>query len=675
MADPIASERALAYAEPSSYLSRDFSTEHRSFSPAGDPTQYYGPSSRISIPIQNISQAEFIDPTRAYLVFTVVAAPVDAPPAGSSLTDNSAWKNLLPLVGSLQAPGVPLWGCPFFSSCAVQIPGLSIRPFTREARNSQMMIASRLLCSGSHGSWGPRGAQMGKHDFEIKGLPQLAGARSLTDRLEGTMFDANGVVFDSHGTIPVTGGTGTVPNRPGVVTHFPGGLQARVRGGCQGQQYIVPLSAFCHLFNGASALLPLAMFSTGADNMTFTFTTAAIADAVNDIVGREGCTDISAPPSFYIMAPEIRLTTLRISNAALMGEIAMLFAGLAQAPVAMGVQAPMSMVVKSIQYLDATALVAEGGTFQLPITAGQPSVRGLLVRITAARDPGSWGGFLYGKSASSFGLGGGDLDASGVPGATPISMNGTTHANEYLYTPPPALTDFQLKIGSYRVPLDPLNTSISTPPIPGQPITPYFVTSGIANTSQGTIRIPFVQREAARLYESGKHLFTLFPEDTDDFTHAMASQYLRGPGPVDGLVSSQRAWYQSFVNFNWEASSRSCGQLPMGGCATGLYVIPFETFPSVFGSGRADCYANRGIDLRAIAQITLSGRISLDTTQIGTSGTFGVSNGGTQAVADEGVPSVTSWEVRAWLAYDAICTLTPGRIELESQFSLLPTGV
>ena len=145
-------------------------------------------------------------------------------------------------------PGTPAWGVPFFSSATVSVPGLGLESFLRQDTESQVQVASRLMCASGTGSFDPRLGKCGS--FAITG--RAYGARDVASRLECVF--ANGLQCDRAGIQRVAAGGGAVEHSPPTTCDLQGSIT----------HYNVPLSLFSYLFNGTSSLLPVAFLTVGS---------------------------------------------------------------------------------------------------------------------------------------------------------------------------------------------------------------------------------------------------------------------------------------------------------------------------------------------------------------------------------------------------------------------------
>lgn len=839
--DALASERAMTWSEPNIYASRDYVTSHQSERPT-DTGRWWQAGERFTISIKSPGQNEFFDVNKMRLQFSVLST-VLPPATGANNIINKGQINIttdtqesgLPMGSSSDAgcmlPGVPAWGCPFFSSVRVSIPGLPIESFLTTDVESQMMIATRLLCASGPGSWDPK---IGKITFKIGGEAELAGARSVVDR--ANCVSVNNIRSDRGVAITDHSGEIRTPGYWGIQ----GGLV--VTRGCV-THYSIPLSLFSHLFNQASNLLPLAFYSTASDTCTFTFEVAPISSAVNNV--NADLPDLVGPTNYYLIDPAISYTKLLVSNPALLASIEQLFRGVTAVPIAPGVSVPIAMVMKFINYFQALGRVPNtSGYFNISIPANQPSCRGLAVRFTGENPTnaglrslaaGTLAGIMFTRSGyvgndvqpnivySATAAGGQSVrwnfkQYSGAVGSTAANGSAPQWNGKYLLQLRPQIRNFQLRIASYRVPLDPLwDSSLAPGVVPRSLLTsdpfvgmnalltanypsanPYVNTSpdnlvqddvppdyNGSGPDTGFILFPayqplqtdlsYISREGARLYKAGKHLFSPFASEEHPHEHALAPFFmnpiecgtasagaklfcdshikitgydLAGENANTGdlrrmgnalrnsarVVSGQGAFrYYSGEDFlqSTGGSVKTSHSAPMGygaskvplpyWCDTGLFVLPFETLPPVYNH-RDDAFSLRGLDLRSITSMELSGEILgvthgegagdwgmnlgyNDTTntdasvfpQVGNQpqGTMGafytctpannaqtmlggpsaitVVNGITQYPQQDGVFAQT-WTVRVLMAYDHEHVLLPGRTDAEAQFSLIPTG-
>lgn len=791
--DALASERAMTYSEPAIYPSRDYVTVHTSEWPT-TRGQWYTAGQRFTIAFRALGQNEFLDANRIRLQFSVLCtvAPQTpfapwptVPDAGSEasyMTSPDEWGVPMSTYSDAAAmmPGTPNWGCPFFSAVRVQVPGLSIESFLTTPVESQYMVSTRLLCSSGTGAWDPL---IGPLSYSISGEAELAGARSVVQRVscvscEGLLTDRCAAATDSSDTRPYQYYEHVFRCR-GTVIH-----------------YSVPLSFFSHLFNQPSNLLPLSFYSTASDVCSLTFELDQINNVITNL--NADVPFLAGPAAYYVIDPCISFTKLQVSNPAVLAEVEQLFRGVTSIPITPQLSIPVAMVMKFINYLQAVQRInAPTGYFNISIPANQPSCRGLAIRFAGEGPTNS--GLRSCTNQATF------QDAlatvyTNVQSPDSLYDNGTVRYimygnpqtvttpaapqwnGKYLLTPMPRIRNLQLRIASFRVPLDPLSEG-SIPPagIPtgltadpfalmrngsyyASPLTQF---AGFADSSEKSqalqTDLTYMNREAARFYRLGRHLFSPFASEEDPHDHAMAPFYTNPVRHATAGASAllfegshvasypQAIQIQDTVALLGEAVNRDlrsrrtlCGsaavryyqetdirdpyfdinninyhpsfcygqsRVPLSYWAgPGLLIIPFETLPAVYNH-RDDAFANRGLDLRSINSIELSGEIVGVAHGEGAGDwgeSFGLSYGnnlmppaqssgnnpqnvaglwGTldpapdvptpthpyEFVTQDGL-NVTSWTVRAYHAIDHMHVLLPGRVDAEAQFSLMPTG-
>jgi len=877
MADPLASERAMTFSEPPIYPSSSYVSVQYSERPS-DQQRWWGPSERFSITIRSPGQNEFFDANKMRLQFSVLSVVAPGPIKGGSRgaqrvvvypgatyptdsgisafgVDNSGqFMDISPFEqatsddaeptryyvngatlgipaatksdAACMLPGAPSWGCPFFAAVRVAIPGVPLESFLTTDVESQWMVSTRLLCSAGTGSWDP---EIGKTSFKIAGEPELAGARSVVDRLNGV--DA-ALVWTDRTTNSGTREPFSLGDEAAATTVVGDIFVAarcdptRYRGTLQ--HYSVPLSLFCYLFNSTSNLLPLGFYSTSADTVTFTFETASINAAINNLaVDRP---DFVGPATYYVIDPAISCTKLQISSPPILAGVEALYRGQMSIPLAPGVNVPLAFVMKFINYVGAIQRVnAATGYFSLDLPANQPSVRGIALRFCSER-------------ITAGGLYSGSLPANYLQPVTNTNnptlsqpwalMNSYSDGygqwnGRYLLNLVPVMRNLQLRIASFRCPLDPLSDTTwaqGTAPrgLNADPFTSLGMPTALDTNSEGPLTLQYNApgtaglanfnayaiasgvdvtssfREAARLYKQGKHLFSPFAVeenphdnalspffmaetlgDVDSAQQAFFSGYhLRGRNmvaacvptaaaavtapawdPLPSLATSLQYMTGVFNMFSGHVAGgvlsayrtvcgqqgtvRYSGAARHGGEAvgatlrtanawtegldkvplpqwtnTGLFVIPLETIGAVYNH-RDDVFALRGLDLRSIGQVNISGEI-MGISRGAAGGTFLAQSsstwgGGTATASD--VPAYTrlfwgldawtiinpaafttttppvnavnapmanppatdpvtcaSWAVRGYLAYDQEHVLLPGRIDVDAQFAMTPTG-
>lgn len=654
--DSLASERAMAFGEPAVYSSRDYVTVHTSERPT-ESARWWGPGSRFTISLRNIAQNELLDTTRMFLQFSVISV---VPRAVTPTTDTA---NALKAHSAADAitrwPGTPALGIPYFSSVTVAIPGLGLESFLKQDVESQVQVVSRLFCSSGEGSFGD--SQVGKCSaYSISGTAYEAGMRSAIDRAAcvyaaGVATDRGRVQCGADGA-PVAGSGVESTDVSGIITH-----------------YSVPLSLFSQLFNGLSAYLPLSFLASSGDLCNFTFNLAPAATALCDLGSeRPG---ICAPATYAIFDPCIAFSKIQINSAAVLGAIEALYRGVATVPVTPTLSVPLSMILKSIDYTSAfTTIVNPGvgavgsdplrgsGRFQLTIPANEPSMRGILLKFNC-------------DDYAGVGVASADGDQKIA------STSGRQWTGKHAYSIQPRLRNLQVRIGSYRCPLDPISDARFTPnDLPG--VGNIFTGAGWTGTDNTKLEAAITQREQSRLYQMGKHLFSPFATHEDPHDSALAPWFCTSPS---NLENTRTELFQGshIVLPDFTAPPASAPALATGlanayiadganndvtnrfytasdACSPCLFVLPFESLGAVYNQN-SDGYQLRGLDIRNISSITVSGEIE------GCMSLAGPSSAAAQ-------PTTGAWTVRAWAAYDREMVLLPGRVDISAQFSLLPTG-
>lgn len=671
--DPLASERAMTYAEPSIMSSRDFVTVQTVERPT-DPESWWGPGSRFTISLRNIAQNEFLDANKMRLEFSVMvsvtpptgigglalAPDVNQAERGNGDTrpvplipqhrgvGNTLWRGGpvfnastvgIPAATKGDAaacfPGTPAFGCPFFDSCRVAIPGLALESFLTTQVDSQLMFASRLLCSSGDGVMD---ADVGPLSYRIPGEPELAGARSAMDRMACVTAQkvrtnrCSTYLAVGHGKNGATAGPAfQVPKATADADANPhhwigpdalvedswdraysfAGLGYPIPTFNEGEvytrgslvHYSVPLSAFSHLFNASSNLIPLGYYSTSADTCQFTFNVAPATIALNNMGAHRQ--DMCGPASFWVIDPCISFTKLQISNPTILTSIETLYRGAASIPIAPGMDIPLAMVMKFINYVAASVQVAGLGetfsqkAFHLQIPANQPSMRGIMIRFTALnyRNAGIWTGTLPQNYL--------DIPSYTADGVQPIlatlvyppwrgtgvSMDFQNFSEglgdwngRFLLSLVPLLRNFQLKIASYRVPLDSLSdselmtgsfprgltfnpfadaelSSVTEPDFTSPRYDPIATTSVFTNYNylRGDFTapplntpMPFISRTANRLYRQGRHLFSLFASEEHPHQNALSPFYSHGHLNRQESATHQLFAGQSLVTPKWD---------------------------------------------------------------------------------------------------------------------------
>lgn len=632
--DPLVSERSIAFGEPPIYSSRDFTTVQTSEYPS-DRGQWHKSGSRFSISLKNIAQNELIDVNNMSLQFSVVSVVEKAVE-----NDTFPTAQCLPMSTTADAavntPGVPAFGVPFISACQVAIPGLGLESFLRSDIESQTIVASRLMCSAGVGSYDLAQGRLG---YQISGKAFNAGARDAASRSDCVFTPANAIYTDrTKGVIIGNTVYGTAVGFEGVVTH-----------------YSVPMSLFTHLANGLSSMLPISYFSAGGDLLTATFTLAPASSALNATnVDRP---DLAGPSTFYVINPCISFTKTQINNPSILASLESLYRGVSSLPIAPGVSAPMAMTLKDIDYTTAyTTVHGPTGAFQLTIPANEPSMRGILLKFSN-NDFRNLG--LTTGTGAVFGAAG---DAKSV---------GTQWNGKYALGLEPLLSNLVVRIGSYRVPLDAISDIRYDPVnIPGLNSLNPFASFGASSVT--LIDCLSTRREAARMYAQGKHLFSPFMTcdnfEDDALAPFWSTPVGRGKCARSAFFGPPSVSSLSAANQIPTLLSGAPGSQRIAHCVgPGMIVIPFESFAAVLNH-RSDAFALRGIDLRNITSISVSG--SIDGISLGYGPGEEIPSG---AVINQ-LPSTSGWTIRALAAYDREIVLLPGRVDTSAQFSLIPTG-
>lgn len=642
--DPLVSERSIAFGEPAVYSSRDWTTVQTSERPS-EPGLWHKAGSRFSISLRNIAQNELLDTNNMMLQFSVVSV-VNPAAVNATLLQATALPMSTTADAAVNTPGVPSFGCPFFSSVQVAIPGLGLESFLRSDVEAQTIVASRLMCSSGVGSYD---LSQGRLGYQISGKAYSAGARDVASRSEcvfGERFYTNrnlGIPRDAGAAQQY----GIGDKVYGVITH-----------------YSVPLSLFTHLCNGLSSMLPLSYFSAGGDLLTATFTLAPASSALN--ATSEDRSDLAGPATYYVIDPCLSFTKTQINNPSILASLESLYRGVSSLPIAEGISAPMAMTLKDVDYTTAyTTVVGPTGGFQLTIPANEPSMRGILLKF-------SNNDF---KNVGLTNAAGAAYDTDGAAASVGSQWNG-----KYVLGFEPLLRNLVIRIGSYRVPLDAISDIRYDPVnIPGLSGTnPFSTFNPLDNTT--LIDCLSTRREACRMYSQGKHLFSPFMT-TENFEDdalapfwasslgrkASARTSFFGPPSTSGLGVTVDPTDGLVINIP-KLVSGAAGSQRIGYCTgPGMFVIPFESFASVLNH-RSDAFALRGIDLRNITSITISGEIT------------GISLGyGPGEVIPTGaqvgsLPTTSGWTIRALAAYDREIVILPGRVDLAAQYSLIPTG-
>ena len=673
MATALATERSLAYAEPPVHSSKDFVEVQASAEPS-ERGLWWGENSRFSISLSNLAQNEFLDPNRIMVEFGV--AVVVPKPATASTRAAYGLRMNSPADAATILPGTPAWGCPFFSSVNVSIPGLGLESFLQTDGDSQSMTAARLMCSAGTGKFDLTAGPM---SYSISGAAEAAGARGAPDRAKCVWADQ--ITTDRNGVNIMRKNVQVLlSSAPPTPMTLAGSVQS----------YCVPLSLFSQLFNQPSARFPAAYMASGGDLLTLTFSCAPASSALNDI--SKDRADLAGAAKYFIVAPKLSYSKLQVNSPSVLAAIEALYRGTLSIPVAPGVSAPAAMVYKTVDYAYGSASIpAASGQFQLTIPANQPSCRGILLQFQP-------NGIRGGGLAST-------LNACPVP--FDGGQVGTQWNGKHAFTLPPRLRNLQVRIGSFRIPLDPITDSqTNADQINGTPFAAF------GEAADRTLPVPNLSaaREAHRLYKCGRHLFSPFASEENPHDDAMSCWLANQSGLSTnnaatklfaGCSSSTQVPYEDVENAPATPNSgdaitnalskmvitrggQGCVYYECGNAAVpGIFVLPFESAAAVYNH-RDDAFALRGLDLRNITSVQITGQVEgvasakppggrqcetgAPARAPGDTATLGPDFYGTGDIGVDG------WTLRAWLAYDRMAVLLPGRIDLSSQFSLLPAG-
>lgn len=802
----------MTYSEPPIYPSSSFVSIQYSERPT-DQGRWWGANQRFTIPIRSPSQNEFFDSTKMRLQFSVLSVVQPAPSQtnnydndypvqpGTGNTSGVGVGGPVPWVGgptgwglpcstasdaAVTLPGAASWGVPFFAAVNCQIPGVPIDSFMTTNVESQWMASTRLLCASGTGSFDP---VCGRSGFKISGEAELSGARSVRQRLQGV---TTGIFFtDRTGNSMISGTESNGADPPVRINiqnpnvYYPAAMRGTL------QHYSVPLSFFCPLFNGVSNLIPIGFYSTSSDAFIFRFETAPVNDVINNVFADRP--DIVGPGAYYIIDPTISCTKLQISSPPILAAVESLYRGQLSIPIGPGVNVPLAFVMKMINYNSASTVITSAaapnvqatGPFSLQLPANQPSCRGIALRFCSDNIMG--GGLYTGNPASTVQqhVGVGEYYWSG-PWRYMVAGSQSTYGGQwngrYLMNLNPILKDFQVRIASFRCPLDALSDTalppgyipigLATAPTQLAVANPFDDLPGgppdqnIATTPLSYINQISTLREAARFYQQGKLNFTPFATDDIPFQNALSpwfaadeessmsadALFFRGmcivgmeefwgqssahaaiPAALDvpvyngniatwrlasGALNTRRwmigkddAEADDFHGITYRAQTDGRDRVPLPyWCNTGLWIIPLETIGAIYNH-KDDAYALRGYDLRSIGQITVSGNIvgvaapTVGDVMIGPAAVatsapdfvgltqdpwdtvYTVTQANAYSATYDGAsgPSPPStgitdqvicrqWTIRGLLAYDQEHVLLPGRVDVDAQFSLVPTG-
>lgn len=546
--DALHSEKVLSYFEPRNYFSRDYVCVEVTYQPT-QSGQFWSAGTRFTISIQSPSQNEFCDTNRIFFqmnFISVVFPPAavwnnpappgnaDATPCGNTNACESALFAATAVDAAVCYPGTPKWGFPFFSSVNVVIPGLALQSFCVANKDSQWMMATRLLCSAGTGYYDP---QIGRVDFGISGMAELAGARRVSSRMAAVY--STGVMTDRNPN-------STVIAAPTDGTHGQwwkanyGARPVNTRG--HPIAYQIPVAAFCYLFNQTSCLMPFGFMTTASDSCNFNFECAPTRDVVVYLAGER--TDCVGPQYYYVINPQISMTKIQINNALILAAVENLFRGTASIPIVPGIEIPLNMTLKMIDYLQASTYIASaagGGpqSFVLTMPANQPSCRAIIIRPTALACN------YTGQTVQSHS--GGNHGPVAFTGDSQKQIDEGQWSGVYGFSVRPVFNNFTLRIASYRVPLDPLfdftlPAGNSFPLPPGSNATGTM--DGIASLNSGlsavdgattpatvtalasSMRVEVSDMEFGRMFIKGRHLFSMFASEEHPHTNPLSPFFM-----------------------------------------------------------------------------------------------------------------------------------------------------
>lgn len=610
--------------------------------PIGGSGLWFGEQTVINIPVANLAASEMIDPNSARLEFSV-AVIGDRPPTSPALP-TTAVDVALPMRSAADAaicfPGAVNFGTAgVFESVSCKIPALSYASYIQSDADAQL-TAKRLMCSGVASAHIDR--VQGVAGYQIGGRAFAAGAMDAATRSLPVWAQLINTDRGSE-TVPPT--VLQEENLVGSLLHFS-----------------VPMSQYSTLFHAPSGMLPLSLLSSGGTLMEALFKVGSASSAINQISVDKS--DIAPAFKMWIIDPKISCTVVSVLNVDIMQSLIQLFNGQSKLLISPGMpEVSAAMIYKTLNiYASARQeIVGATGRFNISLPLNVPSLRGIMVTFDSV-DQTNMGLF------------------SGT-GATPAARS-TRHTMRHALSLKPLLAGFGAKIGSMHIPIENLQDQVYVDgqyPVPGGNPFP----STWANRSV-PLHCKTTDRAAIRFYQKGKSLFSPFGTDEDFAEDALsclnAVQYSgvqtsNGASPpviTNTLNNDARFFYGTTlervvlgttpsdlkpVSGTSEASRRVRADL-MG---PNLFVLPLESL-SPMTNQLDDAFALRGLDVRNLSSLTVSGQI------------LGVQNSTPSSHSDLQVNPVSTsgWVISVYGICDAMLSILRARCDPASEFSLIP---
>ena len=352
-------ERYLAFATPPIISSNEFTTEYLKYEPAASSsTKVYGPGDSISISLSNMNKAQFLVPDACSFCFEVL---VEVTPLPTTAAPGEKADNTKPVASIDDIPRL-LFGCPFFESSNVSVPGSQSYNAAPSSASGTAAYwhSTRLLAS----SVSPAGSP---HDRALTlagpGRYAYAGLKSGLQRCDATVGNlrkADDSLFNLRGS--------TV-------------------------DYALPLSMFCTLFCKPSALIPAGYLSTGGESLVFQWT---VTRSLDDVVGAGWLNSIGiAGLNLRIINPRIELSVCRVQSPAIVSSLSNLYDGrmTIQVPTparSAPVSVPVQMVIAHKRYVFSSTTIPKapskivGSSSFLNLTfssVNEPSVSAVVIRM------------------------------------------------------------------------------------------------------------------------------------------------------------------------------------------------------------------------------------------------------------------------------------------------------
>lgn len=554
-------ERYLSYAVPPVISSSEFTTEFIEYVPSGSKRDYTS-GDAFTISLANLNKAQYLLPDSCSLTFDVFATAVP----------NTVNPSIAGTYQTLDKVPRPLFGCPYFESCTVSVPGsadFNASPSSAE-QTAAYWYSTRLLASSV--------TAQNPHDrgttFRLPGRYNMAGGKSGLERAEA--LTGGGLFLQSDGATP---------------------LPLGVRGNAL--SYSIPLSAFCTLFCKSSSLIPIGMLSSGGEALVFNFTVSRDIAAVLGFDPAQPDNTYGSPFktfAYKILNPRIVCSVVRVQNPVTVSQLSSLYDARVKmalpAPGGKSVEIAVPMVIAHKRFLWARSVIPSYPAS--PLNSSQP----LAITFSGVNEP----------SVSAI-----VLRFRWRPTTTQASLLRRSTSGVYLGSdePPIVLRDLQVRLNDQLIPLRGIaDEGVSTIPVRSNtgtaldPITdaPNGLTL-IARTSSGL---------ASQLWELGRHGLGLYMEDDHcsslaDVVYDKDISFAQVP-IVSGAAIMPRSSGQSGYTSMTEKDPFHC----VGAFKSpiGLFVIPLTSFPQLVGD-YSNAHTLRSWDLRSVSSFTVSGTVQV----------------------------------------------------------------